>query len=537
MVGANFNSTDNLAANPRPQLFNNSSTSLINGGVISVNDSDNTKFDISAGIGDVVNNYTDPANPIYKRVSWNNFNSITADFLLTSSLTRVFIDHDGNIVQKNGEIDFDFADARDLILLGILVHGGNVILQIINTITVPGIDLGLSVQDLSIAVGSVLNVGLGNNYTYNGNNLKLNRSSGKYYQLGISFKDNKKLPNSIMSDSESPVSFVYTWRYGIGRFTFGPSGADNTVIPSKYDDGTGGLGSPNGIVEPYEWTVNPIIYTTANNDIIQYGQNKYPDLDSALLNVGRDDFVLNSALLQSFVRGYLVVRGDATDLSDPDQARFIQTDTTGFFTLPVEMRNYGNFDSIVLHEIVDEPLPIANAGQCYTRSDNGLYFQDGDGIEHKIPAFSGSTKNIGGFFMNNNTAVTNLSFDTYADFSGNASAANFNSGWSFSTSPNNLTCTTSNTTPLSIGQVSGSIKRSAGAAAILIRITAFLNGIELNNSTSLITVTNREHPFFLPIILTDIQSSDIVTVKIKNQTDTTSVIMTDIGVIIEESPS
>ena len=40
--------------------------------------------------------------------------------------------------------------------------------------------------------------------------------------------------------------------------------------------------------------------------------------------------------------------------------------------------------TISIREVVDTPAATTNYGKIYTKSDNKLWFQSGDGVEHEI---------------------------------------------------------------------------------------------------------------------------------------------------------
>ena len=58
--------------------LHNSSTGLINGGQLSINGGNTSQFDISAGNGIIVDHETDPLNPTYTLVTWNDIIGTTA---------------------------------------------------------------------------------------------------------------------------------------------------------------------------------------------------------------------------------------------------------------------------------------------------------------------------------------------------------------------------------------------------------------------------------------------------------------------------
>ena len=79
-----------------PLSHNHQATGLITGGLLAINGSDNTKFDISAGKGTIVDNYTDPQNPSIIHVEWPDLEAITPTYLASSIVSFVGLDTDGS---------------------------------------------------------------------------------------------------------------------------------------------------------------------------------------------------------------------------------------------------------------------------------------------------------------------------------------------------------------------------------------------------------------------------------------------------------
>src|SRR6478609_6597881 len=74
------------------------STGLESGGILSINGGDNTKFNLTAGNGNVID-YSVPNNPTIKNVSWNAFTAQTVTGLATQDVTWIMINNAGAIVQ------------------------------------------------------------------------------------------------------------------------------------------------------------------------------------------------------------------------------------------------------------------------------------------------------------------------------------------------------------------------------------------------------------------------------------------------------
>ncbi len=98
-------------------------TGLIKGGILSATPG-GTTFNITAGIGQVIDNYTNSEIPQLTPVSWTAFTNVT-DVNLTNDFTYVYINSAGSITQAT-TVPVD-SDLRTAILIGIVVHSGGVV--------------------------------------------------------------------------------------------------------------------------------------------------------------------------------------------------------------------------------------------------------------------------------------------------------------------------------------------------------------------------------------------------------------------------
>lgn len=300
--------------------YNNLSTGVYTGGQLSVNGGDNTKFDIAAGSGAILDNYTDPENPVVTRITWPAFTAQTPEYLATAFTSYVAIDRGGNITQFTGEIDA--TNRRDYIVLGLLVHTGNSFLENVSNFPTIGYDAVNTLNDLASAIGLV-NIS-GNVFSANASDLELAKSAGQSFRVGNNFANSTKSPN-ITNDSSLSAPFLFKpYQDGTGNFTIDfPLTQD--VDPANYDDGSGTLASADN-----NWQIQRIFYDSANDDVIvAYGQNIYANLGLALAAINTEAFVKNPVLKDAMLRGFLVVRGNCTDLSDTSRARFFGADKFG----------------------------------------------------------------------------------------------------------------------------------------------------------------------------------------------------------------
>jgi len=299
-----------------------SSTALKAGGNITIN-VDDTKFDISDGTGLVVDSYTDPDNVVISSVSWTGLTAITPDFLLTGVATFTSIQKgafnpstgmfDGVVVQTENLLTPE--QERDSISLGAVAHPFQT--NIINTVPIAVFDAAPinQLQDLSSAIGTI-NIS-GNIYSPNGVNLSINKSGGTSFSMGSNTQNNRKDPNTVVNAATVAGSFFYNHQDGSGGFT--ATGPFTVIDPANYDDGSGTLAS----VGVNQFTIQRIFPTQDTAVIIQYGQALYSSIADAEASLTTEVFNKNPALSALPIRAWLIVKGNATDLSDVGDAKFI----------------------------------------------------------------------------------------------------------------------------------------------------------------------------------------------------------------------
>ena len=300
------------------------SSSLVSGMTLSIN-ADTSKFDISSGVIRFVDNYTDINNPVVTEVSYGGSTANTVTDLATEGVTYIYIDASQTLTQTHAILSG--ADLRTKILIGALVHPNNVSISSVDNRThTIGYGVAASLTDLFEAIGGI-NL-TGNIYSANGANLYVNKSSGTLLQGGINYGVDKTSPNIIASASGSSISLVY-------RYSDGAGGANvtvaSTIDPGHYDDDTGGSPTPNGTVANNKFTLQKLYFSpSSNTTVIEYGQVVYASMNEARAAKSISTIRYATPALQ--FRGWLIVKGDATDLSDSTQAEFIEADKFGSTT-------------------------------------------------------------------------------------------------------------------------------------------------------------------------------------------------------------
>lgn len=312
-----------------PNRLNNlRGTSILEWFEVTIN-ADPTKVDISAGVAEIVDNYTDPSNPTYTKVTFAGATAVDPSFLATGPITVFSIDNAGVIQQSATTLSR--ADSRDKAQFWVAVHLGNTqVEEVLSAVSGVPIDTGLYVNDLADAVGTINNSG--NQYSAAWSDLKLQKSAGVICELNINWADNtsnRKDPNSIITSLLDPIDFNYSWRDWAGGWNIASSMTQD-IVPGIYDDDSWGASQPGGVTVNGEFTIQRIFYFPETEDtFIQYGQNVYNNISDASNSLVDEDFEINPIFADIVYRGALIVKADATDLSDLESALFVEADRFG----------------------------------------------------------------------------------------------------------------------------------------------------------------------------------------------------------------
>lgn len=333
------------------------SSSIKWGGELSVNAVDNTKFDIASGEGYIVDSYTDPENPVIKRIFWEEKIGITPIYLNSSLVSAIYLDENGDVQQFLTQISQEAL--RDYIHLGVLLHFNLTFITEAKNFPNWNQDILLSLDDLHSALGSIINF-QGNEYIYNGDNLNIDRNAGSFFSFGSNYSVNKKNPNFIQVASAEAIFFFQAWRGTPTQFI-----VTDEVDTNYYDpNGDGVLVEiPDGFYTAHRIYHEPLL----GLDIVQYGQYLYDSIKKGSFSYQSENFDVIPEVGFSVLKTVLVVSGEANDLSDRDSAKFIQLGILGDKTLS-KINSIAEFAESV--EILD--------GMSYQRQDIFLTVESGN---------------------------------------------------------------------------------------------------------------------------------------------------------------
>ena len=292
------------------------STGLIKSGVISIN-SDNTKYNVSAGIG-IITNFDDPENPTSTIVNFPAVVAKTPSYLTTSNITYVAINSNGTVTES--ATPFTTEQRRTLIILGAVIHSNLTNINVVNNISAPTNASTNQLHDLMEAIGA-LNLS-GNKFGPNNANLLMNKSAGTIFKLGSNFVNDWKNPHVLGQGALTGLTFRY-------RTQNGTEGADVTSInPNVYD-----LNNVLTAVPSNRYSIQTITLFQSGLVRVQYGQETYGSLSEAEAAISTRSYSVESNIaLNGITRAYLLVKEGSTSLTNTANAKFVDAGKFGSIT-------------------------------------------------------------------------------------------------------------------------------------------------------------------------------------------------------------
>lgn len=287
------------------------STGLLTGGVIFLGTGAG-EISITDGSGYIVSNTGTKTS-----VTWTGITNITPTNIGTQLRTYLAIDSSGTLVEQPGE--FTRLQSRTLIVLGLVVHIDGINIFVINNKQHIAYNAMSSTYDLAESIG-IFNVS-GNVFSDNGASLSIAKSTGEVFRAGSNYEIDVNTPHIKTLTSLTAPTFNYVFNDDSN------SGTLSLIDPSSIDDGAGGL---IALTNDNKWSVQRIYSFTSNVVAIQRGVEEFDTQTAAVLGIdGEQYFTAPSLKANGLLRGWLVVKKNATDLSDLSQAQFIEAPKFG----------------------------------------------------------------------------------------------------------------------------------------------------------------------------------------------------------------
>lgn len=302
---------------PTELAENTMSTGIAEGGEITANGVDPIAVDIAAVHAFIVDDVTDPLNPVITEVI-EPARTVQLDAAAQlRGLTWWLMDGTGALIQQ--ATTPTALERRLFVVLGRTFFNplsGTIIgSKSIHTMLRQS---GPQMVDLMEALGPFSLTG--NLITPVAGTLRFDKTAGMVFIHSIAEDSTPWNPHEGATPAQAPAQFRR-----ILRATAAPTPIVNTIDPANYDNG-GVLTPVGGGVNSS--TIQRVFVTPADNTVdqisVQYGQTVYSSLTAALDGVGTGTFIPNPGLAElSALIGYIVVTRTATDLADTTQARFI----------------------------------------------------------------------------------------------------------------------------------------------------------------------------------------------------------------------
>jgi hypothetical protein len=313
-----------------PYLSNALSTGLLTGGELSINAIDDTQVDIAAGVGIIIDNTTDPINPVRKIVTWPA-QTITDPYIATSIESGISIqkttagDGVGSVLFQDSS-EYTSEQHRDLIILGWNSHVAGDVIETAYTEPYFIPDTSAQLADFLESFGS-FNI-VGNIYSANAL-LTIQKSEGQVFDNGTNYLSSKKSPNILTLIPETPILELYYYYRDVAGAWVNDTAATANIDPNNYDKGTGfGLTA----VPTDKFTIQTIFfYAPTVVTEIQYGQVVY-DTMAAAQSAIQEIIEVNPWLDFDIFRSWLIVKQGTTDLTNALKAKFIMAGKLGLLT-------------------------------------------------------------------------------------------------------------------------------------------------------------------------------------------------------------
>jgi hypothetical protein len=300
------------------RFMENLQSGILYGGIITVNAGNPATVDITAGAGIIVTPGASlvamPA-PVVTNVTWTAQTAVALPQIANYDETWISFNSSGVVTLRN--VAWTDAQYASEIPIGAVYHVNRSSVNLVKNY--PHVAYGQAEQiDPFIRAFGPLKLS-GHEISANGANLTVNRTSGKSYAIGRNYQTDPNNPNVVTDTNTLPASVVYRFYRNAGT---GFNTVINTAIdPNNYDDGTGTLHAT------VKWTIQRIFFLPNQADTlgVYYGRVEYNTLEDAELGIIAESFTESeSTATQGVFLGYLIVRGNTTDLSDITKAKFIQ---------------------------------------------------------------------------------------------------------------------------------------------------------------------------------------------------------------------
>ncbi len=288
-------------------------TGILTGGRITVNASDNTLIDISAGTS-LYADMSDRNDPLVEVLSWED--QTYDPELLGVGIKWVGVQRAGS---GSGQIvssyKFSQADKRTITVLGRCWNFvGTDVVTGVGNYKHGAFSFGKSMQDIAYALGTI-NISGNSFYPTASGSMTLSRSEGESFRFGANFENDNNSPNIYISATVSGISSYSYHLQGTTTLTYSEIDADN------YD-----LEGIKTAVDIDKWTIQRLYYYPVSDVVaVVYGQCMYSTYADALEAISSENITLNRDSLEGAVlRTFIILKEGCSDLTDIEQAVILE---------------------------------------------------------------------------------------------------------------------------------------------------------------------------------------------------------------------
>lgn len=285
-------------------------TGLLYGGVVTYSDSN---VFVSPGSGIIAEHNATTGSEIGPIVTYVTWNAITQSIsnIATQQVTYLYIDSNGDLQQQSSR--FTAQQYHDYIPLGAVGHFDNTQVSAFGGAVQTAYDQVSQISSFVDAFGPLKVSGYG--LTGQAGTLQVSVGSGTSFIHGGFYENNPEYPSQITTPAQATASLARVYRSG-SSVIFDTNGGNlyTTVNPTVYDrDGDGTLAN----VGSGNWSIQRV-FTDPKTGVlyVYYGQERYTTLLNALQYLPTDPFTEGDTFDFTTFVGYLVLRGNASDLTD-----------------------------------------------------------------------------------------------------------------------------------------------------------------------------------------------------------------------------
>ena len=298
------------------------STGLLYGGVVSYS---GTTINVSKGsaiVNDLNATTGSETAPIFTYVQWDNY-SQPATYLTSSQHTFIYVDDSGIVHQQ--PTYFTSNQYSHAVPLGRVTHANYTSITGTGSNVQTTYDSDQQQNSFIRAFGPIKINGL--TLAPHTGSMRISIGSGETFNLGGFYSQDPNHPSSYVSSAFPTASIARAYRSGSGIYLDNNNGSFYTTIDStNWDDGTGTLNS----MASGDWQIQRVFLNpVSGRTVIYYGQyGTYTTLLNALQYLATDPFEEGEFTAKSLVFvGYIVVKGNTTNLADTNNNVFIQAGT------------------------------------------------------------------------------------------------------------------------------------------------------------------------------------------------------------------